>query len=221
MCDDRLWSKLIPYLSKYYELKFIKIPQEKNLDDIADKIAREIGDEQINLFGFSLGGHIASLIAVKYPNRVKKLFIAACSSCDLPNDEITTREESISFTKKFGFKGLSSKKVKSLLDKSNQNNQVLIKLIQSMYKDLGEDTFLSQIRATLRREDLINKLSKLNIPITFFYSKKDILVDNNWLNKFKKISLNGDLIEIEGMSHMLPLEKVEELSSEIINWAKK
>lgn len=218
MCDHRLWSKLIPYLSKYYELKFIKIPQEKKLDDIVDKIVREINDEQINLFGFSLGGYIASLIAVKYPNKVKKLFITACSSCDLPNDEIVQREEAISFTKKFGFKGLSSKKVKSLLDKSNQNNKILIKLIQDMYQELGEKTLLSQLSSTLRRENLLNKLSKLDIPMTFFYSEKDSLVDANWLEKFKNISSNNNFIESAGSSHMLPLEKVEELSIEIVKW---
>lgn len=221
MCDDRLWSKLIPYLGQYYELKFIKIPQEKNLDEIANKIVEEIGHDKINLFGFSLGGYIASLIAVKYQNKVKKLFITACSCCDLPTDEIIKREEFISFTKKFGFKGLSSKKVKSLLSESNQNNKVLIKLIQNMYKDSGEDTFFSQFIATLRREDLINKLSKLDVPITFLYSKNDNLVNTNWLNKFKNMSLKSSFIELEGRSHMLPLENVDELSTEILRWAKK
>ncbi|MCP4970729.1 MAG: alpha/beta hydrolase [Arcobacter sp.] len=218
MCNQTLWKKMYLYFDDNYELIHLEIPLKKNLDEIVSTLNREIKDDKINLLGFSLGGYIASLFAVKYPNKINKLFIVACSLCEFSNEEIIKRKNAIAFTKKFGFKGLSRKKIISLLEKENQNDNYLIELIQKMYIDLGEDVFLSQFFSTLNRPDLLNKLLCLNKRVTFLYSINDGLVNINWLNKLESLSSNYKFIKINGSSHMLPLEKPKELSTEIKNW---
>ena len=137
------------------------------------------------------------------------------SACDLPEFEIQKRENIIKHINNFGFKGLAKKKVQSLLDKQNQDNEELILLIQEMYKDLGKEVFISQLSSTLRRKDLKDDLSTLDIPISFVYSKEDILVNIEWINELKSKNQKILFNEFLGSSHMLPLEKPKEVSKMI------
>jgi pimeloyl-ACP methyl ester carboxylesterase len=218
MTNERLWSNLIPLFDDSYELIHIPIPQRKSLDEIIDDLAKTFKGKKINLLGFSLGGYIATSFTLKYPNLVKKLFVVSSSVSSLSKEELTKREDAISFVNTYGFKGLSKKKVISLVDAENKDNESLITLIQEMYVDLGKDVFISQFSATLKRENISTIINSLDIPITFYYSKNDRLINHSSLNTLLNINKKIKFIELSGTSHMLPLEHPLSLSKEIKKW---
>lgn len=220
MCDNNLWNDLFDILSNEYELITLDIPQEDSLETMVESLNRSITDEEINLVGFSLGAYLASSLSIKYPKKVKKLFLIGASLCSLKENDISKKEVALELVEKYGFKGLSKKKIKQLLLKENQNNDRLIKLIEDMYTNLGEDVFKIQVKATLKRDDLFIKLSSLEIKTTFYYSLEDKLINIQWLERLEDIDKSIYFIKTEGSSHMLPLEKVKELSVFIKNWLK-
>lgn len=220
MCDERLWSRLVLYFDDTYEFIPLSIPLLDSFDEICEYISGSVKDEKINLLGFSLGGYIASYFALKYPNRVQRLFIIAATICSLSKGEIKKRNETLKLIDNYGFKGLSSKKVISLLLKENQEDTELISLIQEMYIDLGEEALKSQMASTLHRKNLLTNLLTLSIPLTYSYSTKDRLLNYNWIEEFILLHKTCKVVSIEGSSHMLPLEKPLELSEEIKNWAQ-
>lgn len=218
MCDERLWNKLLTYLNENYELIFLEIPKKETLNEICDYLFLKIKEKKINLLGFSLGAYIAAYFASKYPKKVSKLFLMSNTPCDLPKYEIEKRINIIDFINSYGIKGLSRKKVQSLLGEENQENDEIINLIQNMYITLGKEVFIQQLSSTLKREDLSKKLASLDIDITFFYALNDELISSEWIEEYIKISKNAKIETIKGSSHMLPLEKPFEVSNKIITW---
>ncbi len=95
-------------------------------DESIDFLEEYFKEDKVNILGFSLGGYVASYFTCKYPHRVNKLFILAASAGTLQDEEIEKRNKAIHLLDNFGFKGLSHKKVVSLLETSNQEDEVLI-----------------------------------------------------------------------------------------------
>lgn len=221
MCNETLWSKLNLFFDESYELIHVPIPSKNSMDDIVDRLNEYFLEEKILLLGFSLGGYIASYFTCKYPNRVKKLFIVSSSLNTLSVEEIQKRQKAILFVDTHGFKGLSQKKVKTLLEEVNQKDEALINLIQQMYVGLGKEVFKTQMQTTLHRKDLLEKFLRLNTPSTFLYCDKDRLVNHKWLERLKKESLLITIIKRQGASHMVPLERPLELSLAIKEWIKE
>ena len=176
MTDNRLWSRLIPLLEHEYELVHVPIPHSEDFDEIIDILFNFFKEEKINLLGFSLGGYIASYFAITYPNRVNRLFTVAATPGNSTEAEIERRKEKFVVIEKEGFAGLTYEKAKSLLEEKNQNDDELIKIIQDMFIDLGKETFISQLTSTFYRKDLFED-SNLDIPIWFFYSINDRLLN--------------------------------------------
>lgn len=217
MTDERLWSRMIPYLEEY-ELVHIPIPHTQDFDEIIDILFDFFKEDKVNLLGFSLGGYIASYFAVTYPNRVNKLFMVAATPGASNEAEIERRKEKFAVIEKEGFLGLPYEKAVSLVEKQNQNDKELIKTIQDMFMDLGKDTFISQLTSTFNRVDLFEDLVNLDLPIWFYYSTKDRLLNHDALEKLLSTKHRMTLISREGTSHNVPLEAPKELSDEIKNW---
>ena len=219
MCNERLWDKLYSAIGSSFELVHTPIPCESSLDEIADSLCEVFQEEKVNIVGFSLGGYIASYFAAKYPNRVEKIFVISNSPCALNSHEVRQHQAVIKLLDSYGYKGISRKKAASLLDKKNQNDN-LISTIMEMDVELGEEVFKSQMQWTSTREDLFQELSKLTVPMTFFYSIEDPLVNESWLLHLSKVSETCVAVPTSGSGHMLPLEKPLELSEQIEEWAK-
>ena len=220
MTDNRLWSRIIPLLENDYELVHTSIPHSEDFDEIIDILFNEFKEEKVNILGFSLGGYIASYFAITYPNRVNRLFTVAATPGNSTEAEIERRKEKFVAIEKNGFTGLTYEKAKSLLEEKNQEDTQLIKIIQDMFIDLGKETFISQLTSTFYRRDLFEDLTNLDIPIWFFYSTNDRLLNKEAIKKLLLDTHNMNVINRVGTSHNIPLEEPELLSLYIKDWMR-
>ena len=220
MTDERLWSRIKPYLQEFYDLVHLPIPKSENFDEIVEILDKEISEERVNILGFSLGGYIASYYAMKYTNKVNRLFVVAVTPSATNKSEELRRREKIELMQKEGFSSLSHEKVLSLIENKNHNDNELISIIQKMYDDLGMDTFISQMNSTFNRVDIFEELCKLQLPIKFFVSLNDRLLNQSALNRLLNENHNMTVITRNGTSHNIPLEEPEHLSSLIKKWMK-
>lgn len=221
MCDERLWQKLSPALNEQFECIHVPIPLKTNFDEIAHYLNDFFEEEKINLIGFSLGGYISAYFAFAFPHRVNKLTVISATLCNLNDDEIHKRKITLALIEAHGFKGLSRKKVVSLLDEENVQNDGLIELIQTMYADLGKKVFTTQLGSTLVRHDLSQKLSSMQLPMMFIYANQDRLINQSWMSEFMHQNPSMRFECLDSTSHMLPLEKVNTLSAAIKSWYNK
>jgi pimeloyl-ACP methyl ester carboxylesterase len=219
MTDERLWCRLLPFLEEY-EVIHTPIPHSEDFDEIIDILFEQFEEEKVNLLGFSLGGYIASYFAITYPNRVNKLFMLAATPGSSTEAEIERRKEKFAVIEKDGFVGLTYEKAQSLVEVQNQNDVELIEIIQNMFKDLGKETFISQLTSTFYRKDLFEDLVNLDLPIWFYYSTQDRLLNQKAIEKLNNTKHNMNIISRIGTSHNIPLEVPLLLSIEIKNWMK-
>lgn len=217
MNDGRLWSRLEPLLDEY-EIINIPIPNSEDFDEICEIIETQFEDKKVNLLGFSLGSYIASYYAIKNPNKVARLFSVAGTPSRSDDKEILYRKHKLEHMKKSGFKPLGYEKAKSLLEINDDDE--LVKIVEDMYNDLGENTFHTQLRSTFNRQNILDDLTKLELPVYMYYSIDDRLLNSDSINEIEKADHDFIIRKREGTSHLIPLEFPEELSQEIMSWIR-
>ncbi|WP_044418343.1 alpha/beta fold hydrolase [Halarcobacter anaerophilus] len=216
MTDERLWSRLLPFLEKQYELIHFPIPLNENFDEMVKVLDKEIKDEKVNLLGFSLGGYISSYYAIKNPKRVKRLFLVSATPSATVKENVKKREKKLKEAKNNNFPTLSLEKAKDLLE--IKEDEELIQIVASMFNDLGNEVYIPQLASTLRRVEMFEDFIKLNFPVRFYYSLNDRLLNHLSINKILNKKENIQLVSREGTSHNIPLEFPKELSIEIKKW---
>lgn len=220
MTDERLWERMIPHLEDEYELIHVPLPLTDDFDEATKQLESIFKDEKINLLGFSLGAYVGIHFTIKNPHRVNRLFLVAGTPSQMKKDEIEKRKQTLKMMENFGFKGLSRHKTLSLLEESNKEDEELIKIVQDMFSDLGEEVYNVQMNSTFKRTALHDELKTLPMPIRFFYSTEDRLFTHKSLDNFTDEHKHITKISREGTSHMLPLEVPEKMSFQIREWMK-
>lgn len=214
MTDERIWGSLDSYLREY-ELIHLKIPYSSNFDEIVDILDKNIKDEKINLLGFSLGGYIASYFSIKYPNKIKKLFLLSATPCATRKLDVKKREKKLIKLKDNEFNKLTLEKAYTLLEIKNEINA---NIVLNMFNDLGHDNFIIQLESTLNRVEIFTYFKDLNFPIKFFYSKNDRLFNHESIQDIININPNINITRRKGTSHNISLEVPKELAKEIKDW---
>jgi pimeloyl-ACP methyl ester carboxylesterase len=198
---------------------YLHIPREKNFDELAEHFNELFSNDSVNLVGFSLGGYIATYFSLLYPQRVNKLFVISNSPTSLSSAELNQRKDTLQLVKKYGYKGISRHRARTLLDAGSQIDR-LTDIILEMDNDLGEAEFISQYQYTSNRIDLAARVNELPRHTCFYYSVDDSLVSAQWLNKISKANPKLSVISTAGSGHMLPLEKPRELAEYLNDWAQ-
>ena len=215
MTDHRLWHRLEPHLNDY-ELIHTPIPQSEDFDEIVDFLHENILCEKINLLGFSLGGYIASYYAIKYPQKVNRLFLVGSTPSATEQKDVPRRKQKLQDARQNQFTRLTLEKARELLEQ--KEDESLAHIMVNMFNDLGHDHFVPQLASTLNRVDLYEHLTQLDVPIKFFYSTKDRLLNHSSIENFIDKKHNIEFIPREGTSHNIPLEVPFDLSYEIKDW---
>ena len=226
MCNEQLWSSLYEEPCIDDTPVFLSIPNHKPFEQIAQHILSFLPAEKINLVGFSLGGYIASYLACFHPERFEKVLVIANSPTALNEQELTQRQHLVDWVNRHGYNGMSRQKAINFLDNTQpetyafSDREKIIQLILDMDQALGQETLLSQMLNTTHRESLVGRLSQIAVPVTFYASEQDSLVNWSSLKKLVNINPNHKIKLSKGSGHMLPLEKPQELARHIASWLR-
>ena len=188
MCDSRLWVEVWQQLNSttasQYQLIHLPIPMENSVEKIVSALYQVINDdlgnchnESVYLVGFSLGGYLASAFCATFPEKVKKLFIAGNTPCELPEHELKTRKRIVEWVEKNGYSGLPNKRAADLLHHKNQSNKSIINKMIVMDNDLGQKVLLQQLKSATKRNELFYALAAMNIPMVFCFGIEDRLLN--------------------------------------------
>jgi len=233
MCDQRLWTQvweaLTPLISSSTQLIHLSIPSLPTIDEISAHLSTLIANDSY-LVGFSLGGYLASDIALKFPNKITKLLLISNMSSALPAKEKKERARTVQWIKSNGYKGIPDKRINNLLSPIAHNNYKIKDIICAMDNTLGKEVLLQQLKVTTQRENLLPTLLVLTSPIIFCIGEHDSLVDiariqknmifaqEQHLTKTAKTHFNKALKVLKNTGHMLPLEQPDKLAHIIAEW---
>ena len=208
MCDSMIWSRIWPELESSFELQHIVIPSETELPQMLDGLLQQISEQKAKLVGFSMGGYLATCLAELWPEKFSKVMVLSNSPCQLPEVEMTQREQTINWLQKFQYRGITEQKMQYLLAQSRADDASIKQVITQMEQNLGYPTLLLQLQATSKREDKSQVLSSKQVEFSFCHGDQDVLVNKSWLSNIAQ-SQNYSLLEVANCGHMLPLEQPE------------
>lgn len=205
MCDRRLWHKVEEKLEGR-EIYHCTYSSAETLEEMQDCVLQQAPKGTSHLVGFSLGGFLAMMAAMKEPQLFKSLTIIAASPTGLSASEKKLRQQNASMLKNFTYKGMSHTRLAQFVHPRNIEDTSITGTILTMEKDLGQEVLLRQLMAPLDRPDLSNMIEKLPFPVTFIMAVADQMVSypeiKNQVTKYPNIQLHS----IKDCGHMIPLE---------------
>ncbi|MBA6296973.1 alpha/beta fold hydrolase [Colwellia sp. MB02u-9] len=226
MCDEHLWlpvwQRLQEQCHEDHQLISLVIPNTGCMDEVVNALSDKIVAHKAILVGFSLGGYIASAIALKLENKLKHLLIVSNFPKNLPIAEIKQRKRTTDLISQRGYCGIPDKRVDDLLHPeikqlNRQGYQDIKQIIVAMDRTLGVDVLLHQLRISMHRPNLLPGLARLSLPITLLVGDADNLVDLASLKQALHGASHIVLKEIPHTGHMLPLESPQAFATMLMH----
>lgn len=240
------WRYVIPELSKHYRViavdlpgygKSSKEPYSFTLSFYAEQIKRladHLGVKKFVYAGHSMGGQIGLIFALKYPQMLDKLVLAAPAGVeefergegDWLRSVITIK--SVKSTTEEGIRRNLTNNFYNWKEKWEWMVEERVRMAKaSDFEDFCY-TVTRCVNAMLD-EPTFNKLNKIKVPTMIVYGKYDGLIPNPYLNPgftadvFKwGASQIPDcrLVEIDECGHMLQIEKPDEFINAVKDFVK-
>ncbi len=222
MCDQQLWLPAWQQLRQQchadFQLIHLVIPTVDNMDDVVGELLKKIIADEAILVGFSLGGYIASAIALALGNRLKQLLIVSNLPKNLPIAEIKQRKRTVAWINQRGYSGIPDKRINDLLHADIQQlnshgYQDIKQTIVDMDRKLGVKVLVHQLSVSMHRPNLLPLLTQLTLPITFLVGDADHLFELTTFKQALKGATNISLKVVANTGHMLPLESPQALAA--------
>jgi pimeloyl-ACP methyl ester carboxylesterase len=187
--------------------------------DFLDKFMSELKIDRASLVGNSLGGWVAALTAIKYPNRVEKIVLADAAGIK-PGD-------------------VDMDLVYSLNYSTRDEVRTLVKLVFFNQAITGSDAFIEQsmnvrvaagdgftidslIASIKRNEDFLNgHLGEIKKPTLIIWGKQDGLLKLADGEKFNKEIPGSELIVFDQCGHVPQVEKAAEFNKAVMTFLAK
>lgn len=240
------WRYNIPELSKHFRVIAVDLPgygksQKGNysysLSFYAETIKNLIDELQLKnvvLVGHSMGGQISIIFALKYPDKLSKLILAAPAGFeefqkgegDWLRSVITMY--GVKTTTEEGIRRNLSNNFYNWSDKWEWMVEERVRMRKA--KDFDEFTYtVDRCVDAMLDEPTFNKLSGIKTPTLIIHGKYDGLIPNPYLNpgfpsdvfsRGEKEIPNAKRVEIDCAGHMIMMEKPEEFNNEVISFLK-
>jgi len=184
--------------------------------DFLDKFMAELKIEKATLVGNSMGGWVAGLMAIKYPNRVEKIVLADAAGiipAGVNTDEIyqlnnSTRDEIRANLKRIFANPLL------------QNNEALVDQFMTARIAANDGyTINSLIESIKRKEDFLNdRLGEIKKPTLIIWGKQDGLLPVADASVFNKGIAGSQMIIFENCGHAPQFEKAADFNKEVLKF---
>ncbi len=184
--------------------------------DFLDKFMSELKIEKASLVGNSLGGWVAALTAIKYPNRVEKIVLADAAGLR-PND--------VDFKLIYSLNYSTRDEVRELVKRVFYNQTIFGSepfIEESMrQRVLAGDAYTinSLIDSIKREEDFLNgRLGEIKKPTLIVWGKQDGLLKLSDGEQFNKEINGSKLVVFDQCGHVPQVEKALDFNREVLKF---
>lgn len=186
--------------------------------DFLDKFMSELKIEKASLVGNSLGGWVAGLMAVKYPNRVEKLILV---------DAAGLEPATIDFNRVYQLNNSTRDEIRANLklifaNPAFHNEAFVDQFMTARVMTNDGYTINSIIESIKRKEDFLdNELGKIKKPTLIIWGKQDGLLPVLDGEKFNKGIAGSELVIFDQCGHVPQFEKFPEFTKKVLEFLEK
>jgi pimeloyl-ACP methyl ester carboxylesterase len=198
---------IVPDLPGFGESEPLPIPWNTNkYINWIEQFIKEINLGEFYLLGHSFGGALASKIAVKYPQEVKKLFLVSAACLRKKTTKKTFSKRISRLVKLFSFLPYYSFFRKAVY-------KFVIRKSDYVYVEgIMKETYLNIVK-----EDLSFQLPFIKIPTIIIWGDKDEYTPPEDAYYMEKHIKNAKLIMIPGADHHLHRKQPEVVAEDVLN----
>lgn len=187
--------------------------------DFLDKFMAELKIEKASLVGNSMGGWVAGLMAIRYPNRVEKIVLA---------DAAGIVPENISEAQIYQLNNSTRDEIRTNMklifaNPVLQNNEALVDQFLTarvMANDGG--TINSLIESIKRKEDFLNtRLAEIKKPTLIIWGKQDGLLPVADAYTLNKGIMGSELVVFDQCGHVPQFEKSSDFNKKVLEFLAK
>ena len=187
--------------------------------DFLDKFMAELKIEKAHLVGNSMGGWVAALTAIKYPNRVEKIVLADAAGIVPAN---------FSEAAVYQLNNSTRDEIRANLklifaSPALQNNEALVDQFMTQRVLAGDGyTISSLIESIKRREDFLDsRLGEIKKPTLIIWGKQDGLLPVADAEIFNKGIAGSELVIFDNCGHVPQFEKAADFNAAVLKFLAK
>ena len=225
-----VWQNVVPYFQQYYQVHNILLPglsaqtpSWKNLDDYVLAVASQIPKNSI-VVGWSLGGMIATRIAVQHPEKIQRLITLACNATFVERKDWPYAMGEKTFSEFFhGFEQYPDKTLARFIALQSMGDAQRKLVSSKLKKFLPEQIdYREWLRALAILRDMDNRdlIDDIGIPTLMVFGSHDTLVPCDvaeHINKNKNITAQV----IKNCGHAIHISNEEQFISLVQEWLAK
>lgn len=211
MCDQDLWSDMLPDLQALGTPHFGDVYQDGTLEGMAQRVLAA-APERFVLVGFSMGGFVARVLALMAPQRVSGVAFVATSARGYSDEERWQRQAGFGPGGRAPAAGAGAPG----LHPDRENDPRLIGRLRGMQQRLGREVRARQA-ALVRREGYAD-LERIACPALVVACRQDRLRRLEETERMARHLPDAAFRVIEDCGHMAPLEKPAELARLLADW---
>ena len=184
--------------------------------DFLDKFMAELKIEKASLVGNSLGGWVAALTAIKYPQRVERIVLA---------DAAGLAPAEIDFARIHQLNNSTRDEVRANMklifaNPLFQNNEALVDQFLTARVAANDGyTINALIESIRRKEDFLDgRLGEIKKPTLVIWGRQDGLLPLADGEKFKAGIANAQLVVFDNCGHVPQFEKAADFNREVLKF---
>ena len=218
MCNADLWRDMADDLASLGTLHYADQASDPDLDSMAARADAAAGNDRL-LIGFSMGGYVARLVALKTPEKTRGIVLIASSARGDAPERRRRNRLALDAGPVTTFRGVPRRALERALHPALRSDSALIDRLQAMSLDLGQDVFRSQL--AIERDDEHAMLPRITCTALIVAGADDGLRSREEAEELRDGLPGAELAILEDCGHMEPVEKPRELFGLIRDWAAR
>ncbi|HTE48168.1 MAG TPA: alpha/beta hydrolase [Gemmatimonadaceae bacterium] len=206
---DSGWRVIIPDLRGYGETTVV--PGRTTLDVFAADLAGlldHLGIDSVVIGGLSMGGQIVMEFARQYPQRVRRMLLAATFPHAETDEGKRTRNAMADRLLREGMNYYSDEVLpKMLAPRSIAALPAVASHVSAMMRATNPEGAAAAVRGRAERPSYEDTLASVRVPAIVVVGSDDAFTTRQDAEKMRDLLRNSELIWIEGVGHMPNLEE--------------
>ena len=222
MCDDAVWTPLLPALSAQATCQIADHGNANSLTVMAQRILDQ-APARFALAGHSMGGRVALEVVRLAPERVSRLALLDTGYTGLAagttgEEEAAKRYALRDIARTQGVRAMAAQWVQGMVDPARLVDAVLIESIVAMFERKSADIFANQIAALLARPDATPVLRAVRVPTLVLCGRADTWSPVSQHEQIAALVPGARLHVVDNAGHMCTMERPAAVAQPLLKW---
>lgn len=226
------WSRVIPTLSREYRVIAPDIigfgysdkpVVEYTMDffiDFFESFLDNLGISEASIIGSSLGGHIATEFAIRFPHMVEKLVLV--SPAGMMRKSTPTLDRYIMAALYPEYQRVYEVFSEMVYDSNTINQETLMDFVNRMNLPSAKYAFMSTLSGIRYAPRLTGRLSNITAPTLLMWGENDTTIPlAEYAHQYNEIPNMEELVVIKKCGHIAPIERPATFNRIVLRFLKR